>query len=343
MIDIDVSIVVCTYNRAKLLRSALESLTKLHVGSQLRYEIVVVDNGSTDDTGRVIEEAARQTTVPVCGIHEPCAGVACARNCGIRVARGAWIAFFDDDQVAEPDWLLELFTMAKRKAARCVGGPVRLVLPETVLHELPRLCRRLLGESATVREPRKFDRKLSAGTGNLLVHRSIFEEVGLFDESLHEAGEDADFTRRIRAAGIDGWFAPSAVVHHAVPGYRLSDSYFRWTSTRIGMHIARHECAEWGRGGFWIIAAARFGQAALLHLPSWLGGHLLRSRAALLKGRCLLWRAQGYFRYIFSHRVRSHSIQNHAMSPWNFRMERKLFPEGKEENRSRTESDPQVL
>ena len=68
-----VSVVVCTYNRAALLRGALASLAKLRTGDRFRYEIVVVDNGSTDETSRVIQEAAESTAIPLRGMHEAAA------------------------------------------------------------------------------------------------------------------------------------------------------------------------------------------------------------------------------------------------------------------------------
>ena len=83
----DVSVVVCTYNRAALLRAALASLMELRTADRFQYEIVAVDNGSTDETSRVIQEAAASAPVPLRGVAEPQPGVACARNCGVR-ARG---------------------------------------------------------------------------------------------------------------------------------------------------------------------------------------------------------------------------------------------------------------
>ncbi|MBN2475161.1 MAG: glycosyltransferase [Pirellulales bacterium] len=321
----DVSVVVCTYNRAELLRGALESLGKLQTGGRLRYEIVVVDNGSTDHTDRVVEEAIQREEVPIRCIHEPRAGVACARNCAVRLAAGTWIAFFDDDQLAEPDWLLALVATAERTGARYVGGAVRLALPETVLSELPPLCRRLLGESVAVAAPCKLHRKLGVGTGNLLIHRTVFDQIGPFDESLRAAGEDTDLTRRVRAAGIEGWFNPSAVVRHVVPTYRLQDDYFRWTSVRNGTHLAHRERQRWGRIGFPPVLAARAAQVMLRYVPRWLWAHVTRSRKIRLEGRCQLWRAEGYFRLVLGWAAPSWLARSDFASQIDFRTERELF------------------
>ena len=78
---IDISIVVCTYNRSELLRGALESLMALRTGGRFFFEILVVDNASTDDTPEVIEEIRENSRVPLRSVREPRKGVAAARNC----------------------------------------------------------------------------------------------------------------------------------------------------------------------------------------------------------------------------------------------------------------------
>src|SRR2546421_689464 len=105
---LDVSVVVCTYNRAALLRDALASLGVLQTDGRFRYEILVVDNASSDETPAVIEEEAARSPVPMRGVREARPGVACARNRGVQETAAPWIAFFDDDQIADPGWLAEL-------------------------------------------------------------------------------------------------------------------------------------------------------------------------------------------------------------------------------------------
>jgi hypothetical protein len=223
--------------------------------------------------------------------------VAQARNCGVRNARGRWIAFFDDDQLADADWLAGLLEAAGRTGAACVGGAVRLQLPDSVAAQLPAVCRRLLGESLPCASVGRPGRRRGLATGNLLVDRSVFERIGLFDESLREAGEDADLGRRVRAAGIELAGAPAAVVWHVIPPYRLGEDYLRWSALRQGMHVARRERRAWGRLGFPAAVAARLGQAIAAGLPRWLWGCAVRSRRLRLDGLCRLWRSEGYLRF----------------------------------------------
>src|SRR5262245_56043964 len=119
-----VSIVVCTHNRADNLRAAVASLYDLATRGRFDYEIVVVDNASTDDTPAVVAEADCLSPHRVRYVFEGRKGISPARNRGVREAAGSWIAFFDDDQLAEPQWLAELWDLAEAKQVDGVGGRV---------------------------------------------------------------------------------------------------------------------------------------------------------------------------------------------------------------------------
>jgi len=129
MKQIDISVNVCTYNRAEMLRGALESLICQKTDGKFSYEIVVVDNASTDDTKAVVKQVSKNSPVPIRYIFEENKGVAQARNRGVKGSQGAWIAFFDDDQFAEADWLRELYSTALLTRAPIVGGAVHVDLP----------------------------------------------------------------------------------------------------------------------------------------------------------------------------------------------------------------------
>src|SRR4051794_16948160 len=224
MSDFDISVVVCTRNRAELLRGALASLAELAVDG-FTYEVVVIDNGSTDETAEVISTVAQQTDRPVRGMCEPEAGIVPARNRGVREARGRWIAFFDDDQLADKRWLAELYRGARHKHCRVVGGAVYLALPGDCARRLDPAVRMLLGEAKIANEPRLYGGRFTPGCGNLMIDRTVFDEVGLFERTVGGRGEDTDLFSRMERAGIDAWYFPTAIVHHLTPAERLESTY----------------------------------------------------------------------------------------------------------------------
>jgi len=291
----DVTVVVCTYNRADLLQDALASLFQLTTDGLFTYELLVVDNASTDDTPAVIAKAVLDAPVPLRGVREGVQGVAAARNCGLRESRTPWIAFFDDDQLADPRWLVELMAFAAEKGTKCVGGANRLLFADGTTPALPPVCRWMLGETMGGDEPCRAVGRLAPGAGNLLIHRTVFDRVGMFDGSMKTAGEDGELFRRVESAGIEAWYAPRAIMHHVVPGYRARADYLRWKSLGCGRLRAERD-RERGAARVMAIAAARLGHAALVAVPKslWFKGRGQDGKA--LGDACIAWRAWGYFR-----------------------------------------------
>jgi glycosyltransferase involved in cell wall biosynthesis len=293
----DISIVVCTQNRAAMLRGALASLYDL-AAAGFRYEIVVVDNGSTDDTQKIIAAAAAESQHPLRGVYEPNQGIVAARNRGIRAAQGRWIAFFDDDQLAERGWLAELYRGAAEKDCRVVGGAVHLAFPDGCERRLDPTVRMLLGEAKLADQPLPYGGRLTPGGGNLMVERSVFDEVGVFVRTVSGRGEDTDLFSRIERAGIAGWYIPSAIVQHLTPPERLSEAYLLSLARRMGVGIAQRQRAACGRIKFAAVWLAKALRAAVVQAPlaawarlrgdyeTWLGRWcLLVINASFLRGR----------------------------------------------------------
>lgn len=290
------SVCLCTYNRAALLGRALDRLKRLETGGVFTYDIVVVDDASTDDTAAVVREHAARAPIPVRYVRAAGDGIAAARNRCLREATGEWIAFVDDDELVEPDWLRRLFALAAEKDARCVAGAVRLRTLDDSPIALALDCRRILGESPLADAPVRCGRKTYPGAGNVLFHRLLCDTVGVFDETLVWGGEDTDFFRRVRLAGFAAWYEPRAVVHHLIPAHRLTDAYFYWRSLEIGVSFADNDCREWGRGRTLLACGARLAQALIIHLPGLVLAWARGDRRAAQGRRCRLWRAVAYAR-----------------------------------------------
>jgi GT2 family glycosyltransferase len=196
-----VSIIVCSYNGAKTLAECLESLGKLDYP---HYEVILVDDGSTDNTREI---AARFPSVRY--VHQTNHGLSHARNHGAAIAQGEIFAYTDSDCMADPDWLYYLLSTllsgnyagvggpnvsppAQSWVQACVaaapGGPSHVLLTDTVAEHIPG-C-------------------------NMAWYRWAFENIGGFDPEYHKAGDDVDFCWRVQQAGHAIAFSPTAVVWH---------------------------------------------------------------------------------------------------------------------------------
>ncbi len=282
-----VTVVVCTRDRADRLDVALGSLAHLETAGYLRYEVLVVDNGSTDATPAVVDRIAATFPVPLRRVFEDRPGVGRARNRGVAEAAGEWIAFFDDDQAADRLWLTELFALAERKRLRCVGGQVRIKLPAGVDRELSPVCRMLLGCSVEMPAERPYTPSCTPGAGNLMVHRSVFAEIGGFDETCSR-GEDTDLFVRMYKAGIDAWYSPAAIIDHLIPPGRLTDEFLLRLSDRMGTGMAEDEFTARGPRLYPAVWLARLAQAGLMLWPRLVLARWRRDPESVLGARCRL-------------------------------------------------------
>ena len=290
----DISIVVCTKNRASLLAGALASLYDLATEDEFTYEIVVIDNGSTDETQQVISAAAAQSKHPLRGVLEREAGIVAARNRGIRESRGRWIAFFDDDQIADWHWLAELHRGAEERKCRVVGGAVQLALPADCKRQLATTVRMLLGEPLGGDLPQRYGGRLTPGCGNLLVHQSVFDEVGIFLTAIDGRGEDTDLFERIQRAGIEAWYLPTAIIHHLTPPERLEREYLLNLATRMGRGIALRQRKALGFVRFAPAWTMKLVRMLAIDYPRLMLAGLRRNDEATLGRRVQLTISQAY-------------------------------------------------
>jgi glycosyltransferase involved in cell wall biosynthesis len=220
------SVVIPTYNRKATLRQTLAALS---AQAHADYELIVIDDGSTDGTRELV--AAQFPHVRY--LQQPQGGPASARNAGIRVAKGEVIAFTDDDCVPPRDWLTILADGYDRfPSAAGVGG--YLEAPETVLKRetLARYETFMARTVYGVNECEQFAGFSSpaGGTNNLSYRRPVLELVRGFDETFrYAAGEDADLKWRICELGYNLLFIPVKMTH--IQDYSWArlrrQSYFR--------------------------------------------------------------------------------------------------------------------
>lgn len=224
-----ISVVICTFNRADLLVSALESVCVQTI-SAFVYEVIIVDNNSTDNTNIIVGDFCRQH-INIRYYREPQQGLSYARNRGWREARGQYVAFLDDDARASPDWLETAFDCfcRVRPEPLAIGGKI---LPA---YDTPKpkwfhddLEVRSFGE-----DPRFLRTGESFSGSNVVFRRDVLEDYGGFDVTVGvkgpylSVGEETALFARIWQDKPDAcfYYSPSMVVYHSVPEYKMTVWY----------------------------------------------------------------------------------------------------------------------
>lgn len=227
----DITVVVCTYNRASLLPRALDSLLNQE-SDRCQFEILVVDNNSTDATRNVVADYQTQRS-NIRYVIEPEQGIAYARNRALREATGDYIAFLDDDAWAESTWLESLFGSVSllRPTPACVVGPVILEWEGDRPSWFPEQYESLLCAYDLGSSPYFLDENGYLLTTNVLFHRPTVLDLGGFRPYLGRkgnrplGGEDNDMYQRLIRAGYKIYYHPDARVHHGVPKERQTRRY----------------------------------------------------------------------------------------------------------------------
>ena len=194
-----VSVVVCSHNGGSTLGACLARATALDYPD---YEVIVVDDGSTDATASIAD------SFPVRLIRTANEGLSAARNSGLRAATGEIVAFMDDDCVPDRDWLTYLAATFMATPHAAVGGP-NVPPPDGLVAE----CVAKAPGGAT--HVLVSDREAEHVPGcNMAFRKSVLEEIGGFDPQFRRAGDDVDVCWRLKELGWTIGFSPAAMVWH---------------------------------------------------------------------------------------------------------------------------------
>lgn len=260
--SVDLSLVVTTRNRAERLPDTLEQLSGIR--SDRKWELILVDNGSTDETASVIAEFSNQAPVPVQSPFEPEPGLGRALNAGVRQARGAVVATTDDDCYPRSDYVDAVLSVFERHQVGYMGGRV-------LLHdETDARVSVFEGEEPLLLPSGYFPYPGFVGGGNLAFRRTVFDQIGGFDPDLGVGTpfpcEDIDFCARASAVGWHGGYFPEPTVYHAhgrQPGQeeeQLGRSYARargayYAKTLLDCPTLRWSCLKWW---YWSLSSTPF-------------------------------------------------------------------------------------
>jgi glucosyl-dolichyl phosphate glucuronosyltransferase len=248
-----ITIILCTYNRCSMLARALASVAGQKLPENIEWNVLVVDNNSSDQTRSVIEEFCNRYPHRFCYLFEKNPGKSYALNAGIREAVGDVLAFIDDDVVASPTWLHNL--TSPLQSGECSGAGGRILaardfspprwLPLQDRYALAPLVFFDLGDQAGALMEPPFGTNMAFLAATFKLYGGFRTDLGPRPGSEIRA-EDTDFGARLLAGGERLRYEPSAIVYHSVPTSRLTKKYFlNWWFAK-GQTESR--MAKWAHG-----------------------------------------------------------------------------------------------
>jgi glucosyl-dolichyl phosphate glucuronosyltransferase len=226
-------VIICTRNRAELLEKALGSMVEQDFPPS-DYEILIVDNGSTDGTPKVVVKC--QGNVNIRYIREDRVGLCVARNTGWRAAEGKYVAFFDDDALARPGWL-----RAIRQAFEGSGSSIGIIggrVDPIWQGRRPTWLSDAIANSLTIVDWGPFDKFIPdirsewLVGANMAVPKAILDDIGGFHPWLDRVGNnllssgDVFLQKKIMQRGYRCAYVPAMAIEHVVPPSRVTQKWF---------------------------------------------------------------------------------------------------------------------
>lgn len=300
----EVSVVVPTYNRSALLRSTVNSV--LNQDTQVPFDVVVIDNNSSDDTRDVVQSLMESHPGRVHYVFERKQGNAHARNRGVEEARGSIIAFVDDDVTVDTNWVTSLKTILdSRRDLSFVGGKV---LPQwngpppswlTPDHWAPLALLDYGPDELPIsgKNPR------GLLTANIAFRRGVFEDTGMFLPDLQRVKnmigsmEDHEFLLRVCRSGKQGIYTPHMIATTHIDTERLTKSYHRRWHTGHGHFYAILGDRDWERSKFRLAGVpAHLLKETATNALIWFSKMIRGNADAAFVNECRLRFFSGFFR-----------------------------------------------
>ncbi len=231
----EISVIICTYNRAEILGETLNSwISLIHTGPDV--ELIIVDNNSTDHTKQVVDSFFPLCPNPLRYVCEPRVGLSHARNKGIVEARGAIVAFVDDDVDFTEGWLNEMLkAFRSHPEVSCVGGNSIPKFETTIPEWMTEDNFRLYGSTGSGSQDRPMKFPEHPFGLNMAFRNGVFKQVGNFNAALGRiktsllSNEEAELFYRINKADLKVYYASKALLYHRIPADRLDK---RWIIER---------------------------------------------------------------------------------------------------------------
>ncbi len=220
------SVIICTYNRDRHIERALQSLIDQDFDKSA-YEIIVVDNNSTDKTPEIIQEfKEKHPQYQIVLTKETRQGLSYARNKGIELAKGTYISYIDDDGIARNDYIRQIKNYtAQFPGDVAFGGKV---LPEYETGKEPvwmsKYIERIISIVDLGNEIKTLQKTYPVGC-NMIFKKSLFDKIGRFNTALKLRSDDKYIFLKIREAGYRILYLPDVVVRHFIDAFRTTLPY----------------------------------------------------------------------------------------------------------------------
>lgn len=259
------TIMVPTFRRPELLQRCLRSCQALSIPSELSWDVVVVDNSVDAEARSQVEAFAKQSHFQLRYAHQPRPGIAAARNMGVSLCQGHYVAFLDDDEAARHNWLEQLHAARQRHNADAVFGRVNVEIPEGA-DWARTMLEHSIGRNLPIKEglvPLGQEPKL--GTGNSLFSLSCLDGDRTFDDALGlSGGEDSALIQRVSQSGGRLVWAPTAQVEETVLAGRATLRFLmerRFSSGQLRTYQQYKTSKGAPKVALWMVMGA--GQAAV--------------------------------------------------------------------------------
>lgn len=255
----DFSVIICTYNRATNLPECLSRLAEQKNVTDLKWEVLLVDNNSTDATRQTIETLAQALPITIRYTFEPQQGLNYARNRGANESLGKYFCYVDDDIHVSCRWLKALYDSLRSNDADAVGGRIHLdaaiKLPAWITPDMYGF----LGYQDLGDAPFQMDGvKNYPFGGNMAFNRRVINSIGLFNPKLGRKGSgqkrgelfkgaETDYFHRLAATNARIFYQPEAIVYHQILPFQLKQRYFRLIHYNAGYQKAFHDSARYDR------------------------------------------------------------------------------------------------
>jgi len=263
----DISIIICTYNRCRSLETVLESIQKLDIPPALTWETLVVDNNSRDATRETVEKFTRFERRNITYIFEGRQGKSHALNTGIAAAKGEILAFTDDDVTIDPSWLINIKKTFDTYDCAGIGGKIVPVFPGKkpywVRTDSPFPYMNVLGsfdygdECLEFQSP-PYGANMAFRKTVFAVHGQFRTDLGPTEGNLLGKGEDSEISLRLLKRGEKLRYVPDAVVYHRVQDEKLTKKSFQSYYFNYGRFRARTGCVEFPRNAVCYFGVPRF-------------------------------------------------------------------------------------